>query len=575
MGRSDPRRRPARRRPARTRWPRPLGARGRSARIRILVAASLLVVGLLGVRAAFLSTVRADELSDVAIGQQRVSVEAPAPRGAIVSADGRDLARDRLAVEVTATPALVSDARAAAARIAPIVGVPESELVEKLSGNGRYARLARNVDPTLARRIAALEIPGIHLSDTLERFLPRGGVGAQLIGLTDADRTGISGLEQLLDETLTGTPGTRVEARDPFGRRLRTIVDRDPDPGADVQLTIDAVIQDRVERILAETREEFGAKAAMAVVMDPSDGAIVAMASVPRPDPDAREEYDPDTARNRPVTDTFEPGSTFKIVPIAAALEEDVVEPETSFDLPPTLTLYDRELGEAHERGAVRWSVTEILERSSNVGTVKVAQALGQPRLQTWIDRFGFGAETGVDVPGEVPGLVLAREDWSGVSILNIPIGQGIGVTLTQLTAAYAVVANGGRAVAPHIVSRRDGEPRELPERARVLSPETAGAVDRMLREVVSTDGTGAAASIDGYEVAGKTGTANKIDPGTGEYSARYVSSFVGYVPADRPELLVAVVVDEPGGAYYGGDVAAPAFEQISRFSLQYKGIAP
>jgi cell division protein FtsI/penicillin-binding protein 2 len=533
------------------------------------------VIGLLGVRAAFLSTVRADELSDVAVGQQRVSVEAPAPRGAIVSVDGRDLARDRLAVEVTATPALVSEPRATAARIAPIIGVEESELVEKLAGNGRYARLARNVDPTLARRIAALEIPGIHLTDTLERFLPRGGVGAQLVGLTNDDRLGISGLEQALDETLTGTPGTRVEARDPFGRRLRTIVDRDPTPGEDVHLTIDAVIQDRVERILSETREEFGAQGAMAVVMDPRDGAILAMASVPNPDPGVREDYDPETARTRPVTDTFEPGSTFKIVPIAAALEEGVVRPSTAFDLPPTLTLYDRELGEAHTRGAVRWSVTEILERSSNVGTVKVAQSLGQQRLQAWIERFGFGAATGVDVPGEVPGLVLAPEDWSGVSILNIPIGQGIGVTLTQLTAAYAVVANGGRAVTPHVVARVGGAPREPAQRARVLTAETASAVDEMLREVVSTDGTGAAASIDGYEVAGKTGTANKIDPDTGEYSARYVSSFVGYVPADRPELLVAVVVDEPGGAYYGGDVAAPAFEQISRFSLQYKGIAP
>ncbi len=538
-----------------------------------MIVAVLVVAGL-SVRAAFLGTVRADDLSNVAVGQQRVQVEAPAPRGSITSADGRDLARDRLAVEVTATPALVTDAPAAAASLAPLLSAPEGELVEKLSGNGRYARLATNVDPARAKQVAGLELPGIHLTDTLERFLPRRGDAAQLVGLTDADRAGISGLELTLDETLRGTAGTRVEARDPFGRRLRTIVDKDPVPGEDVRLTIDAVIQDRVERILTATQEEFGAQAAMAVVMNPKDGAIIAMASVPQPNP-ARDEYDAEAARNRPVTDTFEPGSTFKIVPVAGALEEGAVTPATQYDLPPTLTLYDRELGEAKREHSVRWSVTKILEQSSNVGTVKVAQALGQENLQRWIERFGFGSSTGIDVPGEVPGLLLAPEDWSGVSILNIPIGQGIGVTLTQLTQAYAVIANGGHSVVPHVVSQVGGEPTAPPAGERVLTPATAAAVDRMLRGVVSADGTGEAASIEGYEVAGKTGTANKIDPATGEYSARYVSSFVGYVPADRPELLVAVVVDEPGGAYYGGDVAAPAFEQIARFSLQYRGIAP
>lgn len=565
------------RRPGRTRrpkWPAALGPKGRRSRIRLLVAVAFLVVAALTVRAAFLGTVRADDLSSVAVGQQRVEVDAPARRGSITAADGRDLARDRLAVEVTATPALVTDAPAAAARLSPLLGKPEAELTEKLSGNGRYARLAQNVDPGRAQQVARLELPGVHLADTLERFLPREGDAAQLVGLTDADRAGISGLELTLDETLRGEAGTRVEARDPFGRRLRTIVDKDPVPGDDVQLTIDAVIQDRVERILSDTRKEFGAQSAMAIVMDPNDGAILSMASVPQPNP-ARDEYDPEAARNRPVTDTFEPGSTFKIVPVAGALEEGAVTPSTEFDLPPTLTLYDRELGEAHRENTVRWSVTEILEQSSNVGTVKVAQSLGPDKLQTWIERFGFGSSTGIDVPGEVPGLLLAREDWSGVSILNIPIGQGVGVTLAQLTRAYAVIANGGRSVVPHVVSRVGDEPAAPSPGEQVLTPATAAAVDRMLRRVVSADGTGSAASIEGYEVAGKTGTANKIDPATGEYSARYVSSFVGYVPANRPELLVAVVVDEPGGAFFGGDVAAPAFEQIARFSLQYRGIAP
>ncbi len=540
----------------------------------LALVAVVLVAGL-GLRAGYLGVVRGGELSDRAVGQQRSATEALAPRGAIVTRDGHDLARDQLAVEVTGTPALVTDARGTAARLAPLLGVEEEVLAERLDGNGGYARLARAIAPDKAAEVADLDIPGIHFSDTYERVLPRGSVAAQIVGLTNEERTGAAGLEASLDDALTGTPGSRVEARDPFGRRLDTIVDEEPVPGEQVRLTLDGVIQDRTERILAETREEFGAKSAMAVVMRPDDGAILAMASVPRPNPARRTTYSPELWRNKAVTDTFEPGSTFKIVTVAGALEEGLVQPETRFDLPATLTLYDRELGESHRDYDTNLTTTEILEQSSNVGTVKIGQRLGQAGLQKWISRFGFGESTGIDYPGEVPGIVLPSEEWSGVSILNIPIGQGVGVTLTQLVRAYAVIANGGRLVTPHLVSRvgdRDTGQRAAP---RVLTAQTASEVDRMLRKVVSPDGTGEAAEIEGYEVAGKTGTANKIDPNTGEYDARYVASFVGYVPADKPELLVAVVVDEPSGAYYGGAVAAPAFEQIGRFSLQYLGIAP
>lgn len=451
-----------------------------------------------------------------------------------------------------------------------------SELAEKIDGNGQYAKVASSVPPERAERIAKLDIPGIHFADTYERFLPRGPVASQVVGLTNGERQGVSGLEAQLDKELTGQDGTRVEARDPFGRRLETIVDDEPEPGKQVQLTLDGVIQDRVERILVDTREEFDAKSAMAIVMRPQDGAILAMATVPRADPNRRSVYSPELARNKPVTDTFEPGSTFKLVTVAGALEDGVVTPDTTFDLPPTLTLYDRTLKESHRDYAARMDVTQILEQSSNIGTVKIAEMLGANQLQSWIDRFGFGQETGIDYPGEAPGIVLRPEDWSGVSILNIPIGQGVGITLTQLVRAYAVVANGGYLVTPHLVDRIGDEPAHPSDaRTRVISPTTARQVDRMLRAVVSADGTGQAAEIEGYDVAGKTGTANKINPKTGEYDSRYVASFVGYVPADRPQLLVAVVVDEPSGTYYGGDVAAPAFEQIARFSLQYMGIAP
>jgi cell division protein FtsI/penicillin-binding protein 2 len=272
------------------------------------------------------------------------------------------------------------------------------------------------------------------------------------------------------------------------------------------------------------------------------------------------------------VSDVFEPGSTFKIVTIAGALEEGLVKPDTRFYLPSVLETYDRTLEDAHERPPINASVTQILQQSSNIGTVLIAQRLGKDRLLDWIDKFGFLQTTGIDFGGEAEG---SRSEWSGVSITNIPIGQGITVSLMQLLNAYATIANGGYRVTPHLAARVGDTAVSAERGPRVLSAATARKVDRMLRDVVDVEGTGGRAAVRGYAVAGKTGTAEKIDPKTGEYVDKYVASFVGYLPADNPELLIAVVVDEPGYPYYGGDVAAPAFEKIAEYSLQMLEIAP
>ncbi len=376
---------------------------------------------------------------------------------------------------------------------------------------------------------------------------------------------------------LTGTAGRRVEVRDVFGRPIQVLADEEPSPGTDVKLTIDPAIQAQTESVLAATRQKFGAKSAMAIVMDPRDGSVLAMATVPRFNPNKRAALNLDLVNNQPVTDTFEPGSTFKIVTMAGALEDGKVSPTTSFNLPVQYKLYDRTLEDSHREVPVTYTASEILEQSSNIGTVKIAQRLTQSRLQAWITRFGFGSPTGIDYPGEVKGLVLPRDQWSGTSILNIPIGQGVGVTLTQLTRAYAAIANGGRLVTPHVIDAVGGVPQAREAGRRIMTAETAAKVDKMLRKVVSDNGTGTAAKISGYRVAGKTGTAQKIDPTTGEYSdTRYDASFVGYAPAENPQLLVSVVVSEPTvGSYYGGDVAAPAFEDIAEFSLRSLRIAP
>ncbi len=544
----------------------------------MLAAGAVLLLGLLGLRATFLGTVRAGDLSERRAEHSRFPYVLPAERGAIQSSDGADLAIDRLAVDVTASPNLVTDPVGVATRLAPILKRDPDTLANTLSQRGVYAVLARNVPPASADRARALGIPGIYFSDTYQRFLPGGPQAAQVLGLTGDQHEGLSGMEKQLDPELTGVAGRRVEVRDLFGRPIQVLSDREPVPGKDVRLAMDSRIQNEVERTLSQTRAKFGARSAMAIVMRPKDGAILAMATVPRFNPNQRHQINPDLERNRPVTDTFEPGSTFKIVTMTAALEDGKVTPSTTFDLPVSVTKYagtasEYTLVDDHRTAPARMTASEILARSSNIGTYTIGTRVGEDRLKAWISRFGFGSLTGIDYPGEVAGAV--QQDWSGTSSLNIPIGYGTAVTLTQLARAYAAVANGGTLVTPHLVAAVGGKNVTPPGR-RIMHEATARSLSRMLRGVVDPQGTGSLAEVKGFEVAGKTGTAKKFDPSTGTYSdTAYTASFVGYAPAEDPQLLVAVVVDEPHGSIYGGDVAAPAFEQIATFSLQTLRITP
>jgi cell division protein FtsI (penicillin-binding protein 3) len=554
--------------------PRPAA---RSRRIRLLAALSVLALAVVGMRAAYLGTVRADDLSARATDSNRESIELIAQRGSILSADGRVLATDDLTVDVTASPDIVDDPVSTARDLGRALGMPAAEIEPKLHGEGQYSVVARGVAVDRADAARRLGLAGVHFEDTYERFLPGGPLAAQIIGLTGADREGLSGLEAHLDAPLTGTPGSRVRVRDAFGRTLRVAADRDPVAGADVGLTLNSAIQDRTERILTDTLEAHGAVSAMAVVMDPRDGAILAMATVPGYDPNSREDLEQERTRNRPVTDMFEPGSTFKIVTMTGALEDGVVEPDTPFFLPAVYPLYDREIKESHRDYDTTLTATQILEQSSNVGSVKIAQALGKDRQIAWMERFGFGSPTGMDFPGESAGYLRPSAEWFGFSIGNIPIGQGVSVTLGQLARAYSAIANGGTLVTPRLVTRVGDAPVPAAPARRIVSRATAGQVDRMLRGVVSDDGTGTSAQVRGYEVAGKTGTAQKYDDAIGTYSAsKYSASFVGYLPADDPQLVIAVMVDEPtAGSIYGGDVAAPAFERIAEFAVTALRIEP
>jgi len=306
--------------------------------------------------------------------------------------------------------------------------------------------------------------------------------------------------------------------------------------------------------------------------MDPRTGAILAMANYPTFDANHFSTASPDARRNRAVTDAYEPGSTFKIVAIAGALEDNIVSPTTTFTLAPTIQVADRVIHEAHTRGTEVMSVTQILAHSSNIGTITVAEKLGSGELSSWIDRFGFGKPTGIDYPGESSGLVLPLADWSGSTIGTVPIGQGIAVTPLQMVSAYATIGNGGIRRTPRLIEKIGNTRVHGPTGKRVVSRHTADRMMAMFRDVV-LEGTGTEAAIPGYTVAGKTGTAQKAE--NGRYVRKYVASFVGLVPAKKPRFAILVMVDEPRGNIYGGVVAAPAFRDIARFALQYTEVQP
>jgi len=542
----------------------------------LLSALAVVGVALMIARAGWLGTVDSGWLSAVAASQQEKTVVSPGQRGAIVDRNGYELAFDRLSDTVVATPYLVTDAQQAAMQLAPLLKLPENAILAKLIVTGGYSVVAQGLNQSVGNAVRNLGISGISVQDSFARDLPNSDLAAQVLGLV-GDTGGLSGLEQQYNTALTGTPGVVIENQDPQGQALSTVKSTPARPGETVQLTLDYNIQGNLESILAATQAQFRAKSVSGIVMQPQTGAILGMATSPGYNPNDRAQFDPVTARLRSVTDQFEPGSIFKIVTMAGAIQEGVVTPSTRIAVPGVLPLFDVKIHDAESHGSKVWSVSEILERSSNIGTIKVAERVGYPALAGWVSKFGFGRPTGIDYPGESTGYFPQYQGpgWSGVSIGNVPIGQGVSATQLQIARAYSVIANRGRLVTPHLVAKVGGKPVVYPAGPRIISVTTAQELDGMLRKVVSTQGTGDAATVKGYSVAGKTGTAQVIGS-DGKYSnSLFVSSFAGYVPANHPRLVIVVTVDEPGVGTYGGTVAAPAFSQIASMALIRLGIPP
>jgi cell division protein FtsI (penicillin-binding protein 3)/stage V sporulation protein D (sporulation-specific penicillin-binding protein) len=549
-------------------------ARVVNSRIRLLLLCILLVFAALLARASWIATVRASALSQMAQIQTKATVILPAGRGTIFDSMGTPLALGEQATTVFADPRQVLHPRPEAKVAARVLGLKASTLYPLLANRSLgFVYVARKADPDLAAKLAKLKLAGFGFYGEERRTYPQKSVAAQVLGYAGVDNKGLSGLELQLDSSLRGRPGEQIVVRDPFGRPIKIEPVTPARPGKAVFLTIDDTIQANAEQVLRQTVAKWGAKSATAIVLDPKTGAVLAMAEAPSYDANNFPSVAANFERNHAVSDFFEPGSVFKVVTIAGALSEHLVTPNTKFTLPYSIQVADRRIHDAEPRGTETMTVSQILQRSSNVGAVTIARnVLGQASLKRWIKQFGFGEKTGIDFPGESPGLLPSY--WSGSTIGNVPIGQGISVTAIQLAAVYAAIANNGVWTQPHLVDHVQGEKPPAPRTRRILSAGVDHTLLQMLKGVVSDAGTAVGAEIPGYTVAGKTGTAQKPGP-NGYEPGKYVATFVGMVPASNPSLLVLVTVDEPHGAIFGGIVAAPAFAQIAGFDLQYLEVPP
>ncbi len=474
-------------------------------------------------------------------------------RGDILTSDGRKLATSLDRYEVVATPYLIDKpdevAEALAGTIGPDTGLEAEDIKSKIternaSGSlGGYS-IVGTVDPQTAEKVKSLGINGIDLSPTAERVYPDGMLASQLVGYLGEYGSPFGGLEARYDGSLGS--------------------------GEDVSVTIDAAVQQELEGQLRNVMEKHRPKTAMGLVMRVEDGAIIALANTPGYDNNNFSEAKPETQRNRVLTDPYEPGSTFKPFTMAAALEENAITPESAFTIPDRIQVADRMIHDSEPHATEIMTPHTILEKSSNVGTIQVAQQLGGAGLEEYIRRFGFGEPTGIDLWGEDPGIVPAYEDWSGSSIGNIPIGQGITSTPLQLVTGYAALINGGTRVTPHVLEQ---EGKQEPGR-RVISRKTSDIVRGMLQNVVA-NGSGHLAQIPGYTVGGKTGTSQKVDPETGAYAYRHISSFIGFAPASDPKYLTLIIADEPQTTFWGEVVAAPAAKKVLKFTLGYFNVPP
>ncbi|SHI80990.1 peptidoglycan synthetase FtsI [Malonomonas rubra DSM 5091] len=557
--------------------------RGIQIRIRFFGALFVLAFCVIVGRSYYLHVVQAPKLQDRADQQKQRVVELAPQRGAIFDRNGDPLAISLDVQSLYADPFQIKDPAKIAAALSKPLQMKAKELTSLLASKKRFVWIKRKLDPEVAKEIRDLRLPGIRFVAEHKRFYPQGGIGAHVVGFTGLDPKGLEGVELEYDQQLQGEPGRMMSQRDARGRGMATAEQlvQGGVPGYNLQLTLDRSLQYIAEKELARVIKEFKAKSGTVVVMEPASGKILAMASQPDYNPNSPGKSRTSSRRNRTVTDMYEPGSTFKPFLLAGALEEKIVRPNQKIYC---------ENGRYEVGGKVirdtkkhrKLNLTEMLKYSSNIGFAKLGKAMERERFYSYLTDFGFGELTGVDLPGESPGLVRQPSRWFEIDLAAISFGQAISVTPIQIASAMSAIANGGLLMEPYLVERvtdADGQvvQRKLPQvKRRVISEATAKTVREMMVSVTEPGGTGTRAALPGYRVAGKTGTAQKVDPVTGGYSIdKRVASFIGFVPADSPALVVSVTVDEPEGKGYGGVVAGPVFARIAEQSLNHLNILP
>ena len=544
-------------------------------RLYVLVGILALWSAVICVRLVYLQIFSYGEFEHRAHHQQQRTVEVAAKRGIIYDRAGRELAMSTAVDSVFAVPTEIPDLAGAISLVSRITRADPRELLGRCQAAKTFCWVARKADAETAERIRSLNLRGIYFQKESKRFYPKSELAAQVIGYVGTDDEGLSGIEREYDEKLQGKPGQMVISVD-ARRKWFGSVEKQPEPGENIVLTIDEKIQYIAERELQSEIEQTHAESGTVIVENPHTGEILALANRPTFNPNLSRAITPQKLKDHAVSDVYEPGSTFKVVTISAALDEGLTRPDEVFDCQMgSIVISGRRIHDWKKFGAL--SVSDILAHSSDVGAIKIALRLGDERLYKYIRGFGFGQQTGIELPGETRGLAKPLERWSKVSIGAISMGQEIGISPLQLAGMVSTIANDGVWTAPRIVAATT-EPQSAPqmiafhpvEQRRVISNLAAAQMKQMMEGVVLR-GTGKKAILEGYSSAGKTGTAQKVDPATGTYSrTKYIASFAGFAPVNNPAITVVVILDSPVGAHHGGEVGGPVFQRIAQQVLEY-----
>jgi cell division protein FtsI (penicillin-binding protein 3) len=546
-------------------------------RLIILLCALMVALGGVVIRLGLLQVRDSGQFAAMGEDQRLRRIELPAERGRIVDRSMAPLAITVSSRDVYVDPSQVVDAKEEAGQIAEVLGVRPAEILPALESDGTFAYIARRVDDRVAHRLMSMGLPGLNVLPVPKRDYPSGPLAAQVLGFVGTDGYGLSGLEAAYDDDLAGAPGLRTVEVSQFGEPIPTALDtvEQSVPGSDVATTLDRQIQYQAQLALRRAVGENQAKGGSVIVMDVHTGEIYAMATWPGFNPNHFGDFDSDRYRNRALSDVFEPGSTNKVITAATAIDTGAVSLTERFSVPWATTVDGSRISDSHQHATMSMTIGDIIAQSSNIGASEVAERIGSDRLASYLARFGYGVPTGVGFPGEASG-VLPPLEWSDLTRSTVSFGVGVSVSALQMTSVYQTIANGGVWVQPRIVRGTvapDGvfHDAPAPARRRVVKASTADLVSRMLAYVVE-DGTGTGAQIPGYQVAGKTGTSRKVVDG--RYVHRYMASFIGFLPAREPRIVVAAILDEPT-TVFGGIAAAPLFQHVARYTIQRLGIAP